>query len=521
MKYNLIFLILLIFQQLATAQNNKPLVSINEILLDEQAKQINIKYDVEDTDNTMVDVHVLYSSNAGQDYKKIENASGDFGAAIQVGTGLEINWTYTDELSGDGDYMFKVVADDKESYDIEEIINQVDQTMLMEDMLKVVGERNRANPAHLNEVKALFDMEFESSGIELEKQTWSVGTYEATNFIGTQKGLLEADKIYINDAHYDTVVGSPGADDNGSGTVGVLAALKILSQYDFEKTIKFIFFDMEEDGLVGSINYVSNIAAPQSLNIQGVFNYEMIGFYTDEAGTQSLPAGFELLFPDAYQAFIDGGSRGNFITNVANVNSNPLKNTFDEMAAQYVPELRVISFAAIGNSEIAPDLRRSDHTPFWEASYQALMLTDGANFRNANYHEDSDTEETIDYDFMANVIKATIASIAHLAVPIHAGFDEDVLSINTSNTQVLKADKILIYPTLLNESSKSITINLEEHDIVFNTISFFDINGKLIFEKSIRNNSNFELEIPNLETGLYLVRLSNEADSLTKYIVKQ
>mgnify|MGYP000023112591 CR=1 FL=1 len=521
MKHILLLLIFLLASQIFFAQNSKPAVTITNVNFDDQNKQVNITFDIEDIDNNTSDVTLLFSENDGLNFTKIETANGDVGASVPVGTDLQINWSVQNELNGDGAYVFKVVADDKESVQIEEIVAQVDQDKLQQDMLAVVGVRNRNDPDHLNEVKSLFETELNDAGLLVEKQSWTIDNYEATNFIGTKSGLIEEDVIYINDAHYDTVPGSPGADDNGSGVVGVLAGLKILSQYDFEKTIKFIFFDMEEDGLVGSINYVSNIAMPQSLDIQGVLNYEMIGFYSDEKDSQSLPAGFEILFPEAYQAVINGGSRGNFITNIANVFSNPLKETFDEMAATYVPELRVISLAAIGNSEIAPDLRRSDHTPFWEAAYQALMISDGANFRNANYHEDTDTEETIDYDFMSNVVKATIASLAHLAVPIHAGSDVATLDITTSKLDVFEEEKIRIYPNLLTNTTRSIKIEQTNLNVVFSTLSLYDINGLLIFKIKIPKDSIFELEIPNLESGVYLLQLANDSQSLTKYLVKQ
>lgn len=521
MKHNLFSLIFLFASQVIFAQNAKPIVTITNVNFDDQNKQVNIIFNIEDEDNSTADVTVLFSENEGLNFTKIENAIGDAGEAIQVGTGLEINWPVENELNGDGAYSFKVVANDNESIEIDEIIAQVDQEKLKQDMLAIVGVRNRVEPDHLNVVKTLFESEINNAGLVLDKQNWTVGNYEATNFIGTKNGLIDENVIYINDAHYDTVPGSPGADDNGSGVVGVLAGLKILSQYDFEKTIKFIFFDMEEDGLVGSINYVSNIAVANSLDIQGVLNYEMIGFYSDEKDSQSLPAGFEILFPDAFQAVIDGGSRGNFITNVANIFSNPLKDTFDDIAATYVPELRVISLAAIGNSEIAPDLRRSDHAPFWEATYQALMLSDGANFRNVNYHEDTDTEETIDYDFMSNVVKATIATLAHLAVPIHAGSDVATLDILTSRAVLFTDDQVKIYPNLLDGTTKSINVELANIDSVINTASLFDINGTLIFKNKIPNDSNFELEIPNLESGVYLLQLANNSHSLTKYLIKQ
>lgn len=183
----------------------------------------------------------------------------------------------------------------------------------------------------------------------------------------------------------------------------------------------------EELRLVGSNRYVLNgIKAFE--DIQGVLNYEMIGFYSDEPGSQSLPTGFELLFPKAAEEVSDDDFRGNFLTVVGNQDSNPLIAAYLDAAETYVPDLRIVSVAVPGTGAIVPDLRRSDHASFWDGGMQALMLTDGSDFRNFNYHTPGDSIGTLDFAFMRHVVQATLATAAELALPISASHDQADLS---------------------------------------------------------------------------------------------
>jgi hypothetical protein len=142
----------------------------------------------------------------------------------------------------------------------------------------------------------------------------------------------------------------------------------------------------------------------------------MIGYYSDKPNSQEIPAGFNLLFPDATNQINANQKRGDFITNVANASSSALGLLFSTTAQQYVPGLKVISLVVPGNGTIAPDLLRSDHAPFWFAGKPALMLTDGANFRNECYHTPSDTlDGKLSFTFMSNVVKATVVAAAQLA----------------------------------------------------------------------------------------------------------
>jgi Zn-dependent M28 family amino/carboxypeptidase len=340
-----------------------------------------------------------------------------------------------------------------------------------------------------------------------EEQPVPFGNYTGKNLIGNLPGTSSAEKVVINDAHYDTVSNAPGADDNGSGTVGFMEAARILSAYPFKKTLRFIGFDLEESGLVGSIRYVSQ-GIPAGEQIEGVFNHEMIGYWSNEPNTQTLPQGFSLLFPAATAAIAANQYRGDFITNVGNTNSQPLALLFSNSAQQYVPDLKVITLDVPGNGQIAPDLRRSDHTPFWEAGDQALMLTDGANFRNECYHTPGDTlNEKLNFTFLSNVVKATIASMAQLAEIQHGDWATASFQSNVNTAQPFATCNLLSY----QQDGQTDAFNLQIKTCAFSelNITLLDMKGTVVLEETlqVQDNDLHTIQTPSLPPGIYVLNI--------------
>ena len=226
------------------------------------------------------------------------------------------------------------------------------------------------------------------------------------------------DEIVLVTAHFDTVPGSPGADDNGSGLAGLLECARVLADWESPRTLHLVAFDLEETqsqgrGLFGSRAYAAR-AHERGEKIVGVFNFEMIG-YTDLAeNSQRLPEGFELLASDMVADLHARGMRGDFLTVVANQASVVVQQAFAASAKRHAPELPFYSVVAPSDLELSPDLLRSDHYAFWETGFPALMLTDTANFRNPNYHKPTDVPDTLDYSFMASVVKATLGATIEL-----------------------------------------------------------------------------------------------------------
>ena len=143
-----------------------------------------------------------------------------------------------------------------------------------------------------------------------------------------------------------------------------------------------------------------------------MLSLEMLGYTCDTPGCQSYPPGTPPEAPNV----------GNFILVVGNTASASLLDTFAGAAASTVPTLPLLPLEVPGNGETLPDVRRSDHAPFWDRGYQALMVDDTANLRNPNYHHSSDTLSTLDLDFAADVANAAAAAVV---ASVTADFDAD------------------------------------------------------------------------------------------------
>lgn len=195
-------------------------------------------------------------------------------------------------------------------------------------------------------------------------------------------------------AHYDTVTGTPGADDN---TSALAVMLRIASNYEGDD-ICFVAFNGEEVNLRGSRDFVQNLGEHR---LEQVHVLEMVGFRSFEPDSQRNPL-----------PMVDLPTVGDFIGVVANA---PLVDKIMPRANQInIPliglPLPEIAMPLIKN--FAPHIFRSDHAPFWAAGIQAAMWTDTAEFRNSNYHSPADTPDTLDYDFMASVADAVLDVIS-------------------------------------------------------------------------------------------------------------
>ena len=169
-----------------------------------------------------------------------------------------------------------------------DMILQLDESMVLRylENLTAFGPRVTGTPECYAAGDWIYD-EFESMGLDVRFHNWSYGGYEDRNVEATLEGTnLSSDEIYIICGHFDSVPGSPGADDDGSGTVNVIASAYIMSQYTFDHTVRFVAFSGEEQGLLGSHEYVEE-AYNNGDNIVGTLNVDMIGYaITQTHGSQ-------------------------------------------------------------------------------------------------------------------------------------------------------------------------------------------------------------------------------------------
>ena len=461
-----IFLLLFIGVHSLSAQNALPVVSNTHAVIDTIAHSIKIFYDVEDADNDPLEITFAVSNDSGLTFLvDVAGTEGDAGFPVTPGAVKIITCNYDPAtagfLSGFTNFAVKISADDLQEINIQDIVDKVDAAGLWTDLLMIEGTRNRTNGLqHLLNVRDTLSNRTKSNGLQYRLNEFTFSNFACQNIIGRLPGLTNEKATILITGHYDCATQGPGADDNGTAVAGVLQAIKVLNQYTFNKSIEFVFFDVEEDGLIGSKRYVQH-DVPAYSQIEGVLNFEMIGFYSDANNSQLVPAGFSTLFPDAVASIEAQQNKGNFILNVANTNSNSLRFVFDSCAADYVPALRVISLAVSGTGAAVPIFRRSDHAPFWDDGLKALMLTDGAETRNTSYHTANDVSSILNQQFFTNVVKATIATVARLCEPIHAGFEtsgefefEAATGVDIDHTLPVSFSICQNYPNPFNPSTR-------------------------------------------------------------------
>lgn len=266
----------------------------------------------------------------------------------------------------------------------------------------LVGERHPlTSPTALRQAERYLSQEFTSLGLRVSTQSLDAFGQAYRNVIATFPLAEESDSPpLIIGAHYDTVVGSPGADDNASGLCVLLELARRMCDERTRIPVQLLAFCLEEEDLLGSLAYVQHLRAAHQ-QIRGAIVLECVGYASPVEGSQKVPPGIPIPLP----------SVGDFLGIVGNQNSAELVTLFESAANQGAPALKTVSLIVPGQGEMLPDTRRSDHAAFWHYGFPALMLTDTANFRNPHYHQPSDTIDTLDLDFIRGVADALTASV--------------------------------------------------------------------------------------------------------------
>ena len=514
----LLFTLLFLSSNMLHAQNGAPAIHNFSASVDWTAQTLTLTYDVIDPENDPLEVQVEFSNDGGKTFGITNQVaiSGDVGFPVLPGSGRSISCDLTGLSGSSGMFQARLIALDRQPFDLQEVVDEVDSTRLRADLEFVEGIRHAtAGLAHLHEVRDSIENLFRALQLHTELQAFMSGNYTASNVLGSVPGIEHADSVVIVDAHYDSVSNAPGADDNGSGTVGVWEVARLLSRYPAKKTVRYIGFDQEEAGLVGSIRYVSN-GIPANETIAGVLNFEMIGYYSEEPNSQTLPTGFNIFFPDVAAALTADQYRGNFITNVGQAALPQVADLFAASAANYVPDLKVLTvLEPVGFTLF--DLRRSDHAPFWVSQIPAVMITDGANFRNECYHTPGDTlNEKLNFTFMANVVKATLAAAAQLAEIQHghwatANFDGTVRATALQRLCTVSAGA---YPN----GSRKPGLFFGECPVDNLRVNVFNANGRQVHTERIDAQPRQEwypLNTPDLPAGIYFLHMQAAEGSHT------
>ena len=232
----------------------------------------------------------------------------------------------------------------------------------------------------------------------VEQHRFQEGADEGVNLILRLPGQRPELEPLLVAAHYDGPLGSPGADDNASGVVALLELARRWAETPPLRPLWLVAFDLEEWGMIGS-RVLATELMQRNQPLHLMVSLEMLG-YTSE--TQDYP------HEEMRHLF---GSRGDFIALVANNDAAHLLEAMEEEMIRHVPT-RVLPVADAGHD--IPDVRLSDHSPFWDAGYNAMMVTDTSFMRNPHYHQPSDTVDTLDLPFLMAVINGLEAALSAL-----------------------------------------------------------------------------------------------------------
>ena len=254
----------------------------------------------------------------------------------------------------------------------------------------------------LEQAAEYIEKEFLKTGLDIKENhfEWKGESYR--NIVGEKTGKTFPNRVLILGAHYDTVSGSPGADDNASAVSVLLEVARAIQAIPLKYTVRFIAFSLEEYEFAGSAHYVGSLKKGEE-EILGVICLEMVGFTGPK---QNYPP---YINPKFYP------NVGDFIAIVGNERSKQLLEEVCRTFKTRVPDLPSEFLIVPGNGEGMEEARLSDHGTFWDHGFQALMITDTAFLRNPNYHLPSDRMETLDFEFMRKVAVGVFYSLVELA----------------------------------------------------------------------------------------------------------
>jgi len=268
-----------------------------------------------------------------------------------------------------------------------------------------IGPRNVFRPAALAQAAAYIRDQFAAWGYAVAAQAYRSHGQECLNLEASIPGSRRPAEIVVAGAHYDTVEGSPGADDNASGVAGLLEIARALRSARPARTIRLVAFVNEEApffywGEMGSKVY-AEAARRRGDDIRIMLSLEMLGCYREERGSQAYPPLLRWFYPP----------RGNFIALVSNLESRHALRRLVK-AFRQSSDFPVESLAS---PAFVPGVAWSDQISFWRQDYPAVMVADTAFFRYPHYHLATDTPETLAYPQMARVVDGLARSLLLLA----------------------------------------------------------------------------------------------------------
>jgi hypothetical protein len=268
-----------------------------------------------------------------------------------------------------------------------------------------IGERNMHRAASLLAATDYLRSNLVQAGYAVGEHTYTIDGTAATNLEAELSGIDHDSELIVVGAHYDSVLGTVGANDNASGVAATLELARLLKGARLRRTVRFVFFVNEEPPYfqterMGSLVYARQLRR-DGIPVSAMISLETIGFYSDAAGSQQYPALLSLFYP----------SRGNFVGFVGNSESRDLVRRATRRFRESAP----FPSEGVAAPATLPGVGWSDQWSFWEQEYPAIMITDTAIFRYPCYHTPLDTLDKVDFQKMARVVDGVRNVVASLA----------------------------------------------------------------------------------------------------------
>ena len=268
-----------------------------------------------------------------------------------------------------------------------------------------IGERNMFHPQALSRAAAYIEQTWQIQGYSVERQEYQTRGETIANLAVSRAGTDPLAGIIVVGAHYDSVVGSPGANDNGTGVAALLEIARQLTARKLCRTVHLVAFVNEEPPFFKTASMGSRVYAKMARargdDIRAMLCLETIGYYSDAPDSQHYPPLFNLFYPE----------RGNFIGFVSDFRSRGLLK-------QVVAAFRVASdfpVEYLSTFSFIPGVDWSDHWSFWREDIPAVMVTDTAPYRYPYYHTSLDTVDKVSYPQLARVTDGLLAVVTALA----------------------------------------------------------------------------------------------------------
>jgi Zn-dependent M28 family amino/carboxypeptidase len=269
-----------------------------------------------------------------------------------------------------------------------------------------IGERSVYLPDNLQKTAAYIKQFYRGIGVEPDSQTYAYSDLPMENIVAEISSSARPKHRLLVGAHYDSVAGTVGADDNASAIAVQLETARhltaLVAEEKLQLAVQFVSFALEEPPVYGTRHMGSRVYAKmarrQAQKIDGMICLEMVGYTCQEPGCQGYP------FPLMFMSY---PKKGNFIGIVNNFKSRGFARNL-EAQFQKNKQLPVVRLTVPLNGWILQAVRLSDHASFWDQGFAAVMVTDSAFFRNPRYHTAADTMDTLDYKFMAELVESLL-----------------------------------------------------------------------------------------------------------------